>query len=139
MLAFRQFSISESLSQEDSFVAKKGEEFTSIDIIFVTMNYFFTSFLEANKADSMATFWAQIQHYLHWCRNIVSELTFFKNQITNYPSLASRRESSQSFEGLNIEKITPLRSLEDQYGTISGLLSLGRTSVETAPPIPTFQ
>ena len=43
MLTFRRFSISESLSQKDSFVAKKGEEFTPIGIIFATMNYFFTS------------------------------------------------------------------------------------------------
>jgi len=64
----------------------------------------------------MATFWAKIPY-----RNIVSELGFFKNQITNYPSLVSRRKSG--FEGLNVEEITPFyRSLEDENGTISGLL-----------------
>ena len=74
----------------------------------------------------MATIRAKIPH-----RNIVSEPEFFKNQTTNYPSLVSRRK--WSFEGLNVEEITSLRSLEDEYGTISGLsLSLVRTSVETA-------
>ena len=62
----------------------------------------------------MATFWATIPY-----RNIVSELDFFKNQITNYPSLVSRRKSN--FEGLNFEEITSFRSLEDEYGTVSGL------------------
>ena len=38
-----------------------------------------SSFLETNKA-----FWAKIRY-----RDIVSELDFFKNQITNYPSLVS--------------------------------------------------
>ena len=37
-----------------------------------------------------------------------------------------------SFEHLNVEAITPFRSLEDEYGTISGLYSFVRTSVETA-------
>ena len=73
----------------------------------------------------MATFWAKILY-----RNIVSELDFFKNQVTNYPSLVSRRKST--FEGLKIEEITPFRSLEDEYGTISGLLSFVWTSLETA-------
>ena len=62
----------------------------------------------------MATIRAKIPH-----RNIASEPEFFKNQTTNYPSLASRRKSS--FEGLNFEEITSFRSLEDEYGTISGL------------------
>ena len=39
------------------------------------------------KLDSMAKFWAKI-HY----QNIDSELDFFKNQTTNYPSLVSRRK-----------------------------------------------
>ena len=55
----------------------------------------------------MVTFRAKIPY-----RNIVSELDFFKNQITNYPSLVSRTESS--FEGLNFEGIIPCRSLEDR-------------------------
>ena len=37
-----------------------------------------------------------------------------------------------SFEHLNFKEITPFRSLEDEYGTISGLYSFVRTSVETA-------
>ena len=37
-----------------------------------------------------------------------------------------------SFEGLNFEDITPFRSLKDEYGTISGLLSFVQTSLETA-------
>ena len=39
------------------------------------------------KLDFMATFWAKIRY-----RDIVSELDFFKNQITNYPSLVSGRK-----------------------------------------------
>ena len=64
----------------------------------------------ATKLDSMATFWAKIRY-----RDIVSELDFFKNQITNYPSLVSGEKSS--FAGLNFEEITPFRSLEDEFGT----------------------
>ena len=44
--------------------------------------------------------------------------------------MVSSRKSR--FERLNFEEITPFRSLEDQYGTISGLYSFVRTSVETA-------
>ena len=73
----------------------------------------------------MVTFWAKIPY-----RNIVSELDFFTNPITNYARVVSRSESS--FEGLNFEEITPFRSLEDDYGTISGLYYFVRTSVETA-------
>ena len=80
----------------------------------------------------MATVWAKIPY-----RNIVSELDFFKNQTTNYPSLVSRRKSS--FEGLNFEEITPFRSVEVEYRTISGLPSFVETSVEKAPPILIFQ
>ena len=83
----------------------------------------------------MATVWAKIPY-----RNIVSELDFFKNQTTNYPSLVSRRKSS--FEGLNFEKIAPFRSLEDEYGTISELLYFVRTSVKIAshrPPCSNFK
>ena len=81
----------------------------------------------------MATFWAKISH-----RNIVSELDFFKNQITNYPSLVSRRKSS--FEGLNFEEITSFRSLEDEYSTISGLtLSGADLHGNSITPIPIFQ
>ena len=53
-----------------------------------------------------------------------------RNQIINYARVVSRRKSS--FEGLNFEEITPFRSLEDECGTISGLYSFVRTSVETA-------
>ena len=53
-----------------------------------------------------------------------------RNQISNYARVVSRRKSS--FEGLNFEEITPFRSLEDDYGTISGLYYFVRTSVETA-------
>ena len=61
----------------------------------------------------MATFLAKIPY-----RNIVSVLDFFKNQITNYARVVSKRKSS--FEGLTFEEITPSRSLEDEYNTISG-------------------
>ena len=67
-------------------------------------------------------------------RNMLSELNFFKSEITNYPSVASRRKLS--FEGLTFEETTPFRSLEGsleyEYSTISGLLTFVRTSVETA-------
>ena len=43
--------------------------------------------------------------------------------------MVSRRKSS--FERLNFEEITPFRSLKDEYGTISGVYSFVRTSVET--------
>ena len=66
------------------------------------------------QLDSKATIRAEIPY-----RNIVSELDFFKNQITNYSSLVSRRKSTS--ESLNFEEITPFRSLEDEYGTIRGL------------------
>ena len=69
----------------------------------------------------MATFWAKIPY-----RNIVSELDFFTNQITNHARVISRRKSS--FEGLTFEEITPFRSLEDEYSTISGLYLFVRTS-----------
>ena len=62
----------------------------------------------------MATFWANIPY-----GSIVSELDVFKNQITNHPSLVSRRKSRR-------------KSLEGEYFTISGLLSLVRTSMETS-------
>ena len=77
------------------------------------------------KLDSMATFWARIPY-----RDIVSELDFFKNQITNYARVVSRRKSN--FERLNFEEITPFRSLEDEYAAISGLYSFVQSSVETA-------
>ena len=73
--------------------------------------------------------WAEIPN-----RNMLSELNFFKSQITNYPSVVSRRKLS--FEGLNFEEITPFRSLEGsleyEYSRVSGLLTFARTSVETA-------
>ena len=65
----------------------------------------------------MATFWAKIPY-----RNIVSELDFFKDQITNYARVVSRRKSS--FEGLTFEEITSFRSLEVGYSTISGLCGI---------------
>ena len=73
----------------------------------------------------MATFWARIPY-----RDIVSELDFFKNQITNYARVVSRRKSS--FESFNFEEITPFRSLEDEYAVIGGLYSFVLSSVETA-------
>ena len=73
----------------------------------------------------MATFWAKIPY-----QNIVSELDVFKNQITNYPSLVSRRKLS--FEGLTTEEITRFGSLEDEYAVIGGLYSFVLSSVETA-------
>ena len=54
----------------------------------------------------MTTFWAKIPY-----RNIVSELNFFKNHVTNYARVVSR--SKASFEDLNFKEITPFRSLED--------------------------
>ena len=71
----------------------------------------------------MATFWAKIPY-------IFSELDVFKNQIINYARLVSSRKLS--FKRLNFEEITPFRSLKDEYGTISGLYSFVRTSVERA-------
>ena len=46
--------------------------------------------------------------------------------------MVSSRKSS--FERLNVEEITLFRSQEDEYGTISGLYSFVRFSVETASP-----
>ena len=62
------------------------------------------------KLDSMATFWAKIRY-----RDIVSELDFFKNQITNYPSLVSGRKIE--LWRLKFWGNHPFRSLEDEYGT----------------------
>ena len=81
------------------------------------------------KLDSMATFWAKIPY-----RNIVSEMDFFKNQITHYPSLVSRRKPS--FEGLYFEEITPFRSLEDEYGATLFGADLRENSIT---PNPIFQ
>ena len=67
----------------------------------------------------MATFSAKIPYL-----NIVPKLNFFKNQ---------RQTIQVWYQGENrdFEEITPFISLEDEYGTISGLLSIVRTSVET--------
>ena len=66
MLTFRQFSISESLSQEDSFVEEKGEESTPIDINFATVNYCFTSICHINCLSSLKTRKPQISMAYHW-------------------------------------------------------------------------
>ena len=87
-------------------------------------------FIEFLGREQSSTPWPHFELKYPGYRNIVSELDFFKNEITNYARVVSRRKSS--FERLKFEEITTFRSLEDEYRTISGLYSSVRTSVETA-------
>ena len=99
------------------------QAFTSLNSIAVSANRQVLpskiehGFIEFLGREQSSTPWPHFELKYPGYRNIVSELDFFKNEITNYARVVSRRKSS--FERLKFEEITTFRSLEDEYRTIS--------------------